>query len=436
MIKYVVLLLLLQTPTDLVNQIQTLLDQLRTAVAPVVITTSTELDVALAAAAPGATLTLSPTLVYTPALTLTKAVTLQSVVPAGRMVATTLLPSFLNGIKVLGNDITLLGLEVKNSNHLTDIVVITGGNIMLDRVRILGDVAAGAKRGIAANGNGNVTIIRSYVDDCFQASPGNDSQAIIAWDMAPGLLIEDNFLRSGSEGVLLGGADNASAARIPTDVTIRGNLITARPEWMARAVGVKTRLELKAGKHVLIERNFVEYCWKQGQGGFLLTLTVRNQDGTSPWMTIEDVVIQDNAFSHGSAAINVQAIDDVHPSGRLARVTIQRNQFTDLDPVFYSVDAMSGSTKLVQISAGPQALMLVANTFTERTPTVRRFATTLYFLGAPRSDDLTVTGNTWMPTTYGVFGGGSTAGNNPVTGLPRAWEQYVASGTLSGNVER
>lgn len=386
---------------------------------PATVSTSTALDAALISAKPGAIITLNPSLVYASALTISKSVTLQSaVLPVSRMDATTPLPSFTGGLTITADDVSIVGIEVKNPNPLTDIVTFSGARVTLDRVRILGDPIKGAKRGVAANGNGACVIRRSYIDDTFQASPGNDSQAICAWDMAPGLLIEDNFLRGGSETILIGGSDASTATRIPSDITIRGNWITARPEWMGKPIGVKTRLEFKAARRVLVEKNRVEYCWKQGQGGYLLSLTVRNQNGKRPESTIEDLDIRDNDFAHGSAAINILSLDDNQPSVPLHRVTINGNRFTDLDPKKYG----AGSNRMIQISGGSSDLTITANSFAGT-----NLSSSIYFYGLPKAENLVVTGNTWPKTTYGIFGNGSSVG--------KAWAMFVRTGTLSGNLE-
>jgi hypothetical protein len=392
---------------------------------PPVLTTPDALDRALAAAAPGAVLTLSPALFYPQPLTLRQAVTLQSEVPLTRMDRTTPLPSFHGGLTIAGDDVTLIGVEVRHPNPLTDIVVIKGARVTLDRVRVLGDPQKGAKRGIAANGHGDVTIRRSYVDDAFQRYPGNDSQAIGAWDMAPGLLIEDNYLAGGSETIMIGGADPASEARSPRDIVIRQNTITKNPAWQAQPIGVKNALELKNARQVLIADNVIEYAWGgKGQDGYLLMLTPRNQGGRAPYSTVEDVVVQDNTFRHGAAAINVLGTDNNQPSQRLTRVTIRANTFEDLDPVTYS-----GSNRLILMAAGPVDLTIDDNTFRGV-----NLASQVYFASGPKAERLIVANNTWPKTRYGIFGSSARAGVDAI-GVPYAWTQYVASGTLEGNRE-
>ncbi|MCU1381996.1 MAG: hypothetical protein JWL71_693 [Acidobacteria bacterium] len=404
--------------------------------AGVVLDTPAALDAALAAAAPGAVLTLSRTLVYPTALTLARAVTLQAdgLTALTRMDTTTPLPSFRDGITIRGDQVTLIGLEVRKGNPLTDIVTFTGASVTLDRLRILGDPLKGAKRGIAANGNGDAVIVRSYVDDCFQTYPGNDSQAIIAWDMAPGLRIEDNFLRAGSETVMIGGADSSTAARTPTNIVIRGNTITKRPEWQAMAIGVKNALELKNATHVLVENNDISYSWGgHGQDGYLLLMTVRNQDGRAPWSTVQDVVVRGNRFSHAAGAINLLGLDNiketsaskptplgtVRPSVRMARIAITGNTFTDLDPTTYA-----GSNRMILIGSGPTQVTIDQNTFAGA-----HIGSQVYFYGTPPAEGFRVTNNTWPPSTYGIKGDGVASGG-------ATWAAFVSGGTLAGNVEK
>lgn len=387
----------------------------------VTIDTPAALDRAVSLAVPGDVLILPATFVSPGPFLLTKAITLRGAGLPGtvaRMTADVPLPRFLGGLTIPSDGGRLVGLEVRHTNPSTDIVTFAGANVVLDRVRILGDPMKGAKRGIGANHNGNALITRCYVDDCFQPSPGVDSQAICAWDMAPGLVIEDNFLRAGSETIMLGGADSSSLARMPADVVIRSNTITARPEWQGQPIGVKTRLELKACRRVLIEDNVIEHCWIQGQAGYLVSFTVKNQDGNAPWSTIEDVTFQDNICRYGPAALNILSTDYAHPSGRLARVIIQRNHFTDLNSPLSAQE----SHKLMQIGEGASDLTIDANTFAGGF-----IGSQVYLTGTSKHERLTVTNNTWPTSLYGVFGSDSAFG--------QAWATHVTSGTLRGNVE-
>jgi hypothetical protein len=395
---------------------------------PISIDTPDAFDRALSAAIPGAVLILDPALVYPGPVKIIQpqiSVKVAGTIPMGRIAIDFPLPKFMAGFNIAADSVTLGGIEIHHIDPLTDIVKFSGRNTVISSCRILGDPIKGAKRGIAANGGGGCAITRNWIDDCMQASPGSDSQAICAWDMAPGLLIEDNFMRGGSETLLFGGADSISAERMPADVIVRGNDITARPEWQGKPIGVKMRVEFKALRRALFEANNVEYCWKQGQDGYLLGATVRNQDGKATWSTVEDVEVRDSTFSHGAAALNMLGVDNNHPSGTMTRFVVRRCKFIDLDPVKYG----TGSARMILIGEATKDCTIDANTF-EGT----RMSSQIYFYGKGVNDGLVVTNNRWPSSTYGIFGEGAGVGLNPATGRPKAWDLHVTNGTLSGNV--
>jgi len=378
------------------------------------------LDLALAAAAPGATLLLAPTLRYPRHLTLRQPVALLSTIAGvGRIGLTELLgPTFLQGITIAGDGVTLRGLEVRHSDRTQTLVDVTGAGAVVDRCRILGDPATGQKRGIAANGAAGI-YTRNYVEDCFGPYPGDDCQAFYVQSTPGPLLIEDNFLSGGTETLMIGGGDPADAAHLPSDIVIRRNTLTKNPKWQALPISVKNVLELKNARRVTIEDNDISYSWGgRGQDGYLLMLTVRNQGGTAPYSTVQDVLVGGNRFSHGAAAINVLGRDNNQPSEPMARVQILENQFADLNPVLYT-----GSKKMNQIDGGPGDVTIRGNVFDGVGMT-----SVVYFAGGPKCERLAIDGNAWPKTKYGVFGSGATLG--------QAWAQYVASGTLGPNTER
>lgn len=418
-----------QTPAEVRQAIDQLLDQLVGLVPPtpappppvpliVPVATPDALDAALAAAAPGATILIEPTLVYPTALTLTTAVTLQSTTAgASRMTRDEPAPSFRGGIAIPGTRVTLVGLEVRHPDPQRTIVDITGDHVTLDRMRVLGDPTTGGRHGIAGNG-GDLTVRRSWVDDCFRTYPGDDAQAFISWNSTGPIVLEDNYFAGGSETVMFGGADPVDAAHVPSDITIHGNTITKHPAWQTQAIGVKNTLEFKNARRVTVTDNDITQSWGgHGQDGYLLMLTPRNQGGKAPYSTVEDVVVTANRFAHAAAAIALLGGDNVQPSQRLARIAIHDNAFTDLDPTLYT-----GSPRMILLSRGPSDVTITANTFAGVHAT-----SVVYFADAtPKAEALVITDNHWPQTRYGVFGSGATVG--------QAWALFVASGTLSGNV--
>lgn len=442
-----------QTPVEMAKQIQLELQKVQTDLAqlitmlegtpkpPTVITTGTELEAAIAAAAPGAVITLSESLIYVKALKLSKAVTLQFPLPGSpdeRMTKDRPLPHFTASLSITGDNITVVGVDIRNTDT-TDIVTITGKNITLDRVRILGDPVKGAKRGVASNGNGNVKIINSFIDDCFLPSPGQDSQAIIAWDMAPGLLIKNNYLSGGSETLLFGGADNSSDDRTPADITVQGNTITKNAAWQGQKIGVKNLVEFKNAKRVVFENNDCSLSWVQGQGGYLLVLTVRNQDGRAPWSTIQDAVFRNNKWSSGTAAINIIGRDDIkeYNSGKdvpigtvrrsvpMSNVVISGDTF-EIDPIKYG----GSNTKAIQIGGAPISLTID----NVKLSTLSKVGSAVYFTASSSTAFVTegfkLTNVTMPKSSYGLFGEGVSAAPLNWTNTNPAWVKYTQNGVI------
>lgn len=398
-----------------------------------VIKTADELDRAISLAVSGNALSLDPSLVYPAPLRLDKAISLQSTVPRtthsldplGRMKLDIPAPKFLRGM-TLGNGVSIYGLEAQDFSHQgATVVSIHGSHVWVDGNRILAEPSRGTKRGIAANGGGDVTIVGNHIGDFFGPFPGDDTQAICAWDMLPGLLIQNNYACGASEGIMIGGSDPSSEVRLPTSGIIRGNTITKRPEWQFRLkpIGVKTGIELKNAIDFIIEDNDITYSWgAHGQDGYLVTFTVRNQGNTAPYSTIRGIRFHKNRCSKGAAAINILGTDDKNPSRVMQVVSITENEFTDLDPdLWTSVASKPGSRKMIQVDGSPEDLGIENNKFSGKGMT-----SVIYFAGG-RCWQMDVDGNSWPKTKYGIFGSNSTIG--------KAWGQYVETGTLGMNVE-
>lgn len=374
---------------------------------PTIYFTPADLDQAILASAPGAELLIAPSLVYPTHLILNKPVKLVG-------------GTFLDGIDVRSDDVSLNAMIVKRVNPLVEIVNVVGSHTKLDNVIILGDPVKGARRGIAANG-ADFTLTNSLVDHCFQAYPGNDSQALISWNSPGPFLIEGNKLFGGSETIMIGGSDPTSADNIPSDIVIRGNVISARPEWQPLLIGVKSRLEIKNAKRLLIENNEISYCWgKHGQDGYLLTLNVRNQEGRAPFSTIEDVIVRNNTLSHAAAGINILGTDNRvgFPSQRMRNVAIYNNTFTDLDAVKY----VGSVSKMVILAGGADDLSIDNNTFAGS-----GLSSAFYFNNGLYTN-LSIQGNTVPTTKYLYFG------NAIGTNLSLIKAAFVTSGTIAGNV--
>lgn len=403
-----------------------------------VISTPAQLDAALAKAVGGETFVLDPTLVYPTALALTKPVTLRSSLPVlARATLTTPMPSFKDGLSLSGASIGLYGIEVKKRDPLTSILVLglpgagDKGRVV-DGCRVLGDVVKGGKRGIEANAAA-VQVLRCYVEDCFGYFPGSDTQAFCAWDSPGPFLIQDCYLSGGSETFLLGGADATSQANIPAHGVVRGCTITKRPQWQATNVGVKNTVELKNAIDWDFEDNDISQSWGQhGQDGYLLMLTPRNQDGSNPYAILQAITFRMNRFQHGAGWFALNGDDDLHPSQRVTGLVIDANDVADLDPAKYrgTDPSVSGTTdRVIFISRGPTNVQITGNKAKGQ-----NFGAAIYLSDAPpQGSNIVLTGNTLPPSTYGLMGGGS-APDLTLNDPSKAWKDYVASGSLGGNV--
>lgn len=93
---------------------------------------------------------------------------------------------------------------------------------------------------------------------------------------------------------------------------------------------VKNLFELKNARRVLIDENVFENNWLDGQSGFAILFTVRNQEGTAPWSVVEDVTFTDNVVRHSAAGIQFIGSDNLHPSQQIKRVEVFNNLFDDI----------------------------------------------------------------------------------------------------------
>src|SRR4029453_866918 len=106
-----------------------------------------------------------------------------------------------------------------------------------------------------------------------------------------------------------------------------------------------------------IEGNRLENNWAQAQNGFAVLFTVRNQDGSAPWSTVEDVTFRDNVVSHTASGINILARDDNAPSGQARGIAIVNNLFEDVGG-----ERWGGGGRLFQILDGAADVVIEHNT--------------------------------------------------------------------------
>ncbi len=290
-------------------------------------------------------------------------------------------------------------------------------HIVFERCYLHGDPIRGTRRGIALN-SADTAIIDSYLSDFKEV--GADSQAIAGWDGPGPFKIVNNHLEGAGENLIFGGADPSGPDRVPSDIEIRRNHLTKPLSWKKGDAGfegtpwsVKNLLELKNARRVLIEENLLERSWPDGQVGFAVLFTVRNQDGGAPWSAVEDVTFRRNVVRHSGSGINILGRDDIHPSRQARRILIQDNLFDDIGGAW-------GSGRLFQLLNGAADVVIDHNT---------AFQTGNVVMGgdtAPHTG-FVFRNNVAPHNDYGIIG------SDTGVGLPSI-ERYFPGAVIEGNV--
>jgi hypothetical protein len=312
-------------------------------------------------------------------------------------------------------------------------------NIVLDRMYIHADATVGGKRGIDINAI-NWVIRNSYISGyVFQ---GADSQAILTINSPGPGLVENNYLEASGENIMVGGGDPKIPNVVPSDIVFRGNTFAKPQAWKQKRGSVKNLFELKLCKHCLAENNVFDGVWPDSQTGYAVQLTNRNQDGTAPWSTVQDVTMRYNLFKNVEGPIlNMLGLDD--------RAGIPDVQGTN---VVFENNLILAATNGFAVNNGFVPTIIRHNTIV----TFNGGGWFLNFSNNPiPSGQFTFQDNLIPSTQYGISANGPTIGapslqagapnavftNNTIEGPPAGFIQYpanntlVAPGTLTGRFD-
>lgn len=214
-----------------------------------------------------------------------------------------------------------IGVLRQPNGYYEGIVVQDGDNITIDRTVIY--APEGQKRGIRLNGT-RLTVTRSWINT--GAWQGQDSQGILVWEGSQ-FTITHNYIAASGENVLFGGAWTVGrgAEYIPQDATVQFNVLHKPQEWRQKPGSVKNLFELKNVKRILVADNLFDGNWTDAQPGWGIVFTVRNQEGTHPFATIEDVIFERNYIKNTERGFNLLGQDNEYPSQRAKRITIRKN---------------------------------------------------------------------------------------------------------------
>jgi hypothetical protein len=280
-------------------------------------------------------------------------------------------------------------------------------DITFDRCYIHGDAQVGARRGIVMNG-ANLQVLNSYFSNFMDRE--KDSQALAAWNGPGPFLIQNNHLEGAGENVMFGGQDPSIPNLVPGDIRILNNYFlkplswkTDDPSYAGTHWVVKNLLEFKNAQRVVVDGNEFQNIWPDGQNGFAILFTVRNQNGTAPWSVVQDVQFTNNVVHDIANGINILGWDNLAPSQQVRNITLQNN-------LFYNVGAWGNRGWLLQMLDGSANVVMDHNTAFETGAVLYATAST----GSPHSGEpnsgFVFQNNVVTNGTLGVAGDGDGSG--------------------------
>lgn len=297
----------------------------------------------------------------------------------------------------------------------------------IDRSYIHGFDTQDVQRGVSLN-SAETTISNSYISEVHGI--GFDTQAIAGWNGPGPYHIINNYLEAAGENIMFGGSDSAMAELTPADIEIRRNYLfkplrwkVGDPPYAGRHWTIKNLLELKNAKRVVIDGNVMENNWLDAQTGVPVLFTVRNQDCSAPWSTIQGVTFTNNTVKNASGgAVNFLGVDNesltatsgscvgkANPkpgSVRGDNVLLQNNLFTGIGSNFITLNGFNN-------------VRFISNTH----PDQQGNLTTLY---GDQSVGFKYKNNLTNDHQYGFFGDGGYSGM-------AAFAKYAPDAEVTGN---
>jgi hypothetical protein len=275
-------------------------------------------------------------------------------------------------------------------------------HIIVDRCYIHGIDSASVdfKRGVALNG-AYMAVINSTVSGFRTNSP--DAQAISGWNGTGPFKIVNNYLEGQHETIMFGGADPlpAAAMLVPSDIEIRGNLLTRRSSWAT--VPQKDQIEIKNGRRVLIEGNIIEYSYGTSQDGHVMNFKANNQSGGCNWCSAVDITVRNNLFRHLAAVLKIARINA--PTGELGDILVENNIFDNVDQLAFSGVS---TTKTIEFEQDPTNVIIRNNTIIN--DNANNNGSLVYFTSTPNVTDFNVSQNLGRANAFGVKGDGVASG--------------------------
>jgi hypothetical protein len=186
-----------------------------------------------------------------------------------------------------------------------------------DRCYIHGQPTQDNQQGVLLNAQ-DATIQNSYISEIHYV--GVEAQAILSYNSPGGLHIVNNYIEGSTQNILIGGADPGITNLVPGmtgGIEIRRNTMFKPLSWKVGSPTyagihwtVKNILELKNAINVTIDGNVLTNNWVDGQSGIPVLFTVRNQECSAPWSTVQNVTFTNNTVSGAVGSLNFLGKDN------------------------------------------------------------------------------------------------------------------------------
>jgi hypothetical protein len=277
-------------------------------------------------------------------------------------------------------------------------------HIVIDRLYLHGDFAAGTRRGIALGGS-DIGVIDSYLADFKEV--GADSQAIGGWNGPGPYKIVNNYLEGAGENIIFGGAPSSLPNNIPSDIEVCGNHFYKPLAWKNESWTVKNLFEIKNAQRVLFAANVLENNWAAAQVGFAVVLTPRGEGGAVPGV-VHDLTFTLNHIVHSASGINLAGDDDSGPSGGSKRVVMTNNLLEDINRATFGGDGRI--FQVITSKIGAEGLEIAHNTASIAGNSFLVMGDTV-----PVASNFIFRDNLVPRGDYGAFGSGQGEGTNALT---------------------
>ncbi len=219
-------------------------------------------------------------------------------------------------------------------------------HILFDRIVSHGSATlSGVRRGLEPSGYA-IAMVDSTI---YQIGDSTfDSQGVGSYNSQGQQSYINNQIEATTENVIFGGAVGGIEGIVPEDIEFRGNYFSKPLSWKADdpAYGgidwsIKNSFELKYGRRVVIDGNFLFRNWADSQTGEQMLFNSSYDSGDQSQQT-QDIQITNNRLSSAQAGFNF-AGGGFPGIDQMERILIYNNFIDDMDVNHWSTGGGGGA---------------------------------------------------------------------------------------------